>query len=96
MVVPIAAALILLADPLIHAWVGPKKAPTWRRVPIIQILAVAVAIRVGNATGTTCSRAPASIGMLAFVNLATGVVNMLLSVAADPTATAWSVWPSAR
>ena len=81
MVVPIAAALILLADPLIHAWLGPKKAPAMAgAVPIIQILAVAVAIRVGNATGNTVLKGAGEHRMLAFVNLGTGVANMILSI----------------
>jgi O-antigen/teichoic acid export membrane protein len=81
MVVPISAALILLADPLIHAWLGPKKAPAMAGcVPIIQILSVAVAIRVGNATGNTVLKGAGEHRMLAFVNLATGVANLAMSV----------------
>lgn len=81
MVVPIAAALILLADPLIHAWLGPKKAPGMAgAIPIIQILSIAVAIRVGNATGTTILKGAGEHRMLAFVNLATGLANLALSV----------------
>lgn len=81
MVVPIAAALILLADPLIHAWLGPKKAPAMAgAIPIIQILAIAVAIRVGNATGTTVLKGAGEHRMLAFVNLGTGLANLALSV----------------
>ena len=81
MVVPIAAALILLADPLIHAWLGPKKAPAMAgAVPVIQILAVAVAIRVGNATGNTILKGAGEHRMLAFVNLATGLANLAMSV----------------
>jgi O-antigen/teichoic acid export membrane protein len=81
MVVPIAAALILLADPLIHAWLGPKKAPAMAgAIPVIQILAIAVAIRVGNATGNTVLKGAGEHRMLAFVNLGTGVANLVLSV----------------
>jgi O-antigen/teichoic acid export membrane protein len=81
MVVPIAAALILLADPLIHAWLGPKKAPAMAgAVPVLQILAIAVAIRVGNATGNTVLKGAGEHRMLAFVNLGTGLANMVLSV----------------
>jgi O-antigen/teichoic acid export membrane protein len=82
MVVPIAAALILLADPLVHAWLGPKKAAAMAgSVPVIQILAVAVAIRVGNATGNTVLKGAGEHRMLAFVNLATGLANLAMSVA---------------
>jgi O-antigen/teichoic acid export membrane protein len=78
MVVPISAALILLADPLVRAWVGPEMIAS---VPVIQILAVAVAIRVGNATATTLLKGAGQHRMLAWINLSTGVVNILLSVA---------------
>jgi O-antigen/teichoic acid export membrane protein len=81
MVVPIAAALILLADPLIRAWLGPAKAPAMAgAVPVIQILAFAVAIRVGNATGNTVLKGAGEHRMLAFVNLGTGLANVVLSV----------------
>jgi O-antigen/teichoic acid export membrane protein len=81
MVVPIAIALILLADPLIHAWLGERAAAMAGAIPIIQILAVAVAIRVGTATGTTLLKGAGKHRMLAFVNLGTGVANVLLSMA---------------
>ena len=48
--------------------------------PVIQILAFAVAIRVGNATGTTVLKGAGEHRMLAFVNLATGLANLVLSV----------------
>jgi O-antigen/teichoic acid export membrane protein len=81
MVVPIAATLILLADPLIHAWLGPTKGPAMAgAVPVLQILAVAVAFRVGNATGTTVLKGAGEHRMLAFVNIATGVANVVMSV----------------
>jgi O-antigen/teichoic acid export membrane protein len=81
MVVPIAAALILLADPLIHAWLRDRATAMAGAIPIIQILAVAVAIRVGNATGTTLLKGAGKHRMLAFVNLGTGVANVVLSLA---------------
>jgi O-antigen/teichoic acid export membrane protein len=81
MVVPIAAALILLANPLIHAWLGPKKAAAMGgAIPVLQILAVAVAIRVGNATGNTVLKGAGEHRLLAFVNLATGLANLAMSV----------------
>ena len=78
MVVPIAAALILLADQLVLAWVGPEMRGS---VPVIRILAFAVAIRVGNATATTLLKGAGEHRMLAWTNLGTGVVNVVLSVA---------------
>jgi len=81
MVVPITAALILLADPLVHAWLGDKAASVAGTIPIIQILSISVAIRVGNATGTTILKGAGQHRMLAFVNLGTGLANLAMSIA---------------
>ena len=80
MVVPIAAALIALADPLVHAWLGRQAASVAGTIPVLQILAVAVCVRVGNATGNTLLKAAGEHRMLAWVNLGTGLVNIVLSV----------------
>lgn len=79
MVVPIAATLFVLADPLIHAWMGNKAATVAGAIPVIQILAIAVAIRVGDATSTTLLKGAGSHKMLAWANLGTGLVNVVLS-----------------
>lgn len=76
MVLPISAVLVLLAEPLVRAWVGPSMLGA---VPVIQILAVVVAIRVGNASGTILLKAAGQIKRLAIVNIATGVANIVLS-----------------
>jgi O-antigen/teichoic acid export membrane protein len=82
MVLPIAATLILLAEPLLRGWLGDGATPAMLgAVPVVQILAVAVGIRVGNATATTVLKGAGRHRMLAFVNLGTGLVNMALSVA---------------
>jgi O-antigen/teichoic acid export membrane protein len=75
-VVPIAVVLILLAHPLVRAWVGPKMLGS---APVIQILAIVVALRVGNATGTTLLKGAGRVKYLAGVNIAAGVVNVVLS-----------------
>jgi O-antigen/teichoic acid export membrane protein len=80
MVVPIAAALIMLADPLVRAWLGRQAESVAGCIPLLQILAVGVAIRVGAATGNTVLKGAGEHRFLAWVNLATGVVNALLSV----------------
>ena len=80
MVVPIAVTLIVLADPLVRAWLGRNADKVAGCIPVIQILAVAVTIRVGNATGATLLKAAGGHKMLAWVNLGTGVVNALLSI----------------
>jgi O-antigen/teichoic acid export membrane protein len=76
MVVPIAVTLILLAEPLVRAWVGVRMLAS---VPVIQILAVAVVLRVGNATGTTVLKGAGQVRYLALVNITTGLVNLALS-----------------
>jgi O-antigen/teichoic acid export membrane protein len=78
MVVPIAVTLILLAAPLVRAWVGVKMIES---ATVIQILAFAVALRVGNATGTTILKGSGQVRYLAMVNIATGLVNLALSAA---------------
>ena len=80
MVVPIAVALITLADPLVHAWLRGQAASVAGCIPVIQILAVAVTVRVGNATGNTLLKAAGQHRKLAWTNLGAGVVNLALSV----------------
>lgn len=80
MVVPIATALVMLADPLVRAWLGDQAQAVAGCIPVIQILAVAVAIRVGNATGNTLLKAAGEHRFLAWVNLGTGFVNVVLSI----------------
>lgn len=81
MVLPIAATLILLAEPLLHAWLGGAAPAMLGAVPVMQILAIAVVIRVGNATATTVLKGAGRHRMLAFVNLGTGLANVALSIA---------------
>jgi len=77
MVVPTATALGLLARPLVTAWVGPRFAGS---VPVIHVLAVVVAIRVGNATATTLLKGSGDHRLLATTNLAMSIANLGLSV----------------
>ena len=77
-VAPIAVVLIVLAEPLVLGWVGPAMLGA---VPVIQILAFAVALRVANATGTTLLKGSGHVRFLAMVNLGTGVANVALSAA---------------
>ena len=76
-VLPIALVLIVLAEPLIRAWI--RKPEIMAAVPVIQILAFAVALRVGNATSTTLLKGSGHIRHVAFVNIGTGLVNLVLS-----------------
>jgi O-antigen/teichoic acid export membrane protein len=76
MVLPIAAALVMLGEPLIRAWVGPEMLGS---VPVLQILAIAVAIRVGNGTATTLLKGAGGHRQLAWINLSAGIGNVILS-----------------
>jgi O-antigen/teichoic acid export membrane protein len=80
MVVPIAISLFVLADPLIRAWLGARAADVAGSIPVIQILSIAVAIRVGNATASTLLKGAGRHRLVAFANLGTGVVNVGLSL----------------
>jgi O-antigen/teichoic acid export membrane protein len=80
-VLPLAAAIAVLADPLVRAWVGTRKPELLASVPVLQVLAVAVAIRVGNGTAMTILKGAGRHRQLAAVNLATAVANVALSIA---------------
>jgi O-antigen/teichoic acid export membrane protein len=75
-VVPVAMAVIVLAEPLIRSWLGRE---VLGAVPVVQVLAFAVALRVGNATSTTVLKGSGRIRDLAMVNIVTGIVNLALS-----------------
>ena len=75
-VIPIAVVLVVLAHPIVRGWVGPEMLAA---APVIQVLAFAVALRVGNATSTTVLKGAGRVKFLAVVNLVTGVVNVVLS-----------------
>ena len=77
MVVPIATGLSLLAEPLVLAWVGPDFAGS---VPIIHILTIAVAIRVGNSTATTLLKGAGQHRLLATSNLLIAGANLAMSI----------------
>ena len=80
MVLPIAMALVSLANPLIYAWVGRKNPGLMESAVVVQVLAFAVALRVGNATGTVVLKGAGQHRMLAWTNILTGVVNVGLSM----------------
>src|SRR3954470_7702137 len=75
--VPLAAAMVLLMDPLIRAWVGPKFSQS---IVVAQILVVVVAIRVGNATATTLLKGAGRHRLLAFTNAGAALANVALSL----------------
>ena len=76
-VVPIGMALILMAAPLVQAWVGPDFSDS---VIVLQLLSLTVIVRVGNATAQTLLKGADGHRLVAYTNVATAVVNLLLSV----------------
>jgi O-antigen/teichoic acid export membrane protein len=77
-VVPIAAVLMLMAGPLIRAWVGPGFDGS---VIVVQLLASIVIVRVGNATASTLLKGAGRHRLVAAVNVVTAIVNVSLSIA---------------
>jgi len=76
-VVPIGVALILMGDLLIHAWVGPDFSGS---VIVVQVLALAVIVRVGAAVSGTVLKGAGAHKFVAYTNMATAAVNLGLSV----------------
>lgn len=77
MVVPVACALMMLADPLVAAWVGPQFAGS---VVLIQLLAWVVLVRVGITAATNVLKGAGRHRPLASCNMATAIVNVLASI----------------
>lgn len=77
MVIPVAAGLALLANPLVLAWVGPDFLAS---VPVIHILAAVVIFRVGNASATTLLKGAGDHRLLAYSNVFIALANVGLSV----------------
>ena len=76
-VMPLAAALIILARPLILSWVGPRFESS---VLVAQILILVVAIRVGSATATTVLKGAGRHRLLSFANAGAALANVALSL----------------
>jgi O-antigen/teichoic acid export membrane protein len=77
-VVPIGMALILMAAPLVQAWVGPDFSDS---VIVLQLLSLTVIIRVGNATAQTVLKGADGHKLVAYTNVVTAIVNLALSIA---------------
>ena len=77
-VVPMGGAMMLMAGPLVQAWVGPEFA---RSALILQLLTLSVIVRVGNATAGTVLKGAGKHRLVAFTNVAAAVVNLGLSIA---------------
>jgi O-antigen/teichoic acid export membrane protein len=77
-VVPMGGAMILMASPLVHAWVGAAFAGS---VIVLQLLSLTVIVRIGTATASTLLKAAGEHRLVAFANVAAAIVNVAVSIA---------------
>ena len=77
MVIPMSAFIALLAEPLVMTWVGPRFAAS---VPIVQILALVVAIRVGAMTSVSMLKGTENHKFLAAAMSAASIANLGISI----------------
>ncbi len=75
---PIGLAVIVLAQPIIDAWVGPDFRDS---VLVLQLLVVSVILRVGNATAITLLRGAGHHRLVALTTAGAAVANLALSIA---------------
>ncbi|HEY7283985.1 MAG TPA: oligosaccharide flippase family protein, partial [Vicinamibacterales bacterium] len=82
-VLPMAGTLVVLARPLVQAWVGKTftSQELDAAVLVLQILAITVMVRVGSATAGTLLKGAGRHRLLAFTNVTTATVNLVLSIA---------------
>jgi len=82
-VIPTAGTLVVLARPLVQAWVGRTftSQELDAAVLVLQILALTVIVRVGSATAGTLLKGAGRHRLLAFTNVTTASVNLVLSIA---------------
>jgi O-antigen/teichoic acid export membrane protein len=76
-VVPIGGSMILMGGSLVRAWVGPDFAGAEL---VVQLLALSVIVRVGNATATTVLKGAGEHRLVALTNVVAAIVNLGLSV----------------
>jgi len=75
--VPLCVGLILMAEPLIHSWVGVSFAAS---VAPAQIMLAVVLVRIAAASANTILKGAGEHRLLTFTNGITAVVNVLLSI----------------
>jgi O-antigen/teichoic acid export membrane protein len=77
-VVPMAGGMLLLADLLVGAWVGPDFNAS---VAVLQLLSLLVIVRVGSATASTLLKGAGEHRLVASANTVAAIVNATLSIA---------------
>ena len=76
-VVPMGGSLILMGGSLVRAWVGPEFAGAEL---VVQLLALSVIVRVGNATACTVLKGAGEHRLVAGTNVLAAIVNLGLSI----------------
>jgi O-antigen/teichoic acid export membrane protein len=76
-VVPMGGAMILMAGPLVQAWVGSEFHGS---VLVLQLLSLSVIIRVGSATAGTVLKGAGEHRLVALTNVMAALVNVGLSI----------------
>ena len=74
---PLCVGLIVLAEPLIYAWVGTDFSAS---IPLTQILLLVVLVRISTASANLILRGAGEHRLLAWTNASTAVVNVALSI----------------
>jgi O-antigen/teichoic acid export membrane protein len=75
---PLCVGLIVLADPLIHTWVGARFSAS---VVPTQIMLLVVLVRISTASANLILKGAGQHRLLTWTNATTAVVNLLLSIA---------------
>lgn len=76
-VIPIGGSIMLMAGPLVEAWVGPEFSGS---VLVLRLLSLVVIIRVGNAVASTVLKGAGEHRLVAFTNVGAAVVNLALGI----------------
>jgi O-antigen/teichoic acid export membrane protein len=75
---PLCLGMIVLAEPLVHGWVGAQFSGS---VLVTRILLTVVLVRVSTASANLILKGAGQHKLLAYTNAATAVANVLLSIA---------------
>jgi O-antigen/teichoic acid export membrane protein len=77
-VIPIAGGMMLMAQPLVEAWVGPGFTGS---VVVLRLLSFTVIVRIGTATAATLLKGAGEHRLVAFATVAAAIANLALSIA---------------
>lgn len=77
MVIPMCAIVGLLAQPIVMAWMGPRFSGS---IPILQILAIVVAVKVGTMTSQSMLKGTENHRFLAASTMTMSLANLAISI----------------